>query len=1016
MFIHPVLVDTRPAYLDGRPAAHSLLLLPTARGPLVRTLLGPISALTQARPVVLATFEVTATYVAAIRSACPAALVLGSTRDLQEYIAEFDPSERLLLIDPTFYPEAGFDEALFTHLMAGDPGIAQHILALEAAPERTKEEVYEDADGRVRRIQRYYQPATWPFASGLVCSLVPIAALLRLAAPPFAALAELRRALATSGIPSHDVPLPSGIVDLRGEDGVLTLVQRMAPRRAIRRSPPRGSATVGTRPAPGAEIGARTSVAPTARLVGPVVLADDVQIDDGAVVIGPTLVGAGAHIGRGAVVAQCLVMPGASVAPGEAWRHRLVFPGQGATDPTGLRRAHVSRQASIVRPTADADRPLYPELKSAVERIVALLLLVAIAPLLAAIALAVKLTSPGPVLFGHLREGRGGRAFRCWKFRTMRVGADAAQRDLAAQQQLDGPQFKMAHDPRVTAAGRWLRPTSLDELPQLVNVMLGQMSFIGPRPSPFRENQICVPWRHGRLTVRPGITGLWQVCRHDREQGDFHQWIEYDLLYVRHMSLLVDLKILLATVRTLATRRPAALSRIIPTHDGPSGPTRTVRVGRAARSTAGRAARAVRAARRTVTQVGATLLAVVGAAITARSAHAQGLGPFDAQTASGWRLTTGVAQTWDSNVRFARPDGPSDFTTRTRAEGARLWRTPLTRVALVASGAVVRFQELRDLDRRAYDVSAQGTHTFSRRASGSLDYHTRSDLTNRSITVSGEGPLLAGLVAARTHEAIGGFAYRATRLVSTRAAARYQNVAFDLPTLAGGWLAAAGTGVSVRQSRATTLAADYEFRRSTTAGRAADAHQLFGTADHQLASRVSARLTVGVAATTAPQPGSLTVPTPLPGGVPATPARAGRNSLTGVGGGTLRYTSTRGLASLEYQRSVGQVFGRETATVLTSDVVALGIQRVLTTSVQVDAAARYAWSGSTSAGQRAIRSAETTASARYLLPAGLVLGVGAVWRRRDDLLAINSHGLTLGLGYAWSQLRSMPAPPQVDIR
>ena len=81
--------------------------------------------------------------------------------------------------------------------------------------------------------------------------------------------------------------------------------------------------------------------------------------------------------------------------------------------------------------------------------------------------------------------------------------------------------------------GRFLSATNLDEIPQLWNVLVGEMSLVGPRPSPFRENQVCVPWREGRLSVRPGITGLWQICRHDRHKGDFHQWIYYDLLYVR---------------------------------------------------------------------------------------------------------------------------------------------------------------------------------------------------------------------------------------------------------------------------------------------------------------------------------------------------------------------------------------------------------------------------------------------------------------------------------------------------
>ena len=177
--------------------------------------------------------------------------------------------------------------------------------------------------------------------------------------------------------------------------------------------------------------------------------------------------------------------------------------------------------------------------------------LIVLSPLLLAIAVLIKLTSRGPALFGHEREGRHGRVFRCWKFRTMVERAHVRQRALYRRSAVDGPQFKLPDDPRVTRVGRWLRTTNLDELPQLYNVLRGDMSLCGPRPSPFRENQICVPWRNARLSVRHGITGLWQVCRHERSAGDFHQWIHFDVLDVRHMSPWLDLRILAATVLTL---------------------------------------------------------------------------------------------------------------------------------------------------------------------------------------------------------------------------------------------------------------------------------------------------------------------------------------------------------------------------------------------------------------------------------------------------------------------------------
>jgi lipopolysaccharide/colanic/teichoic acid biosynthesis glycosyltransferase len=206
---------------------------------------------------------------------------------------------------------------------------------------------------------------------------------------------------------------------------------------------------------------------------------------------------------------------------------------------------------------------VYPLLKAGFDVTASAVALLLLSPLFLLIALLIRLESKGPVFYADRREGKGGRFFRCLKFRTMFVGADAQQRELMAKNQVDGPQFKIERDPRVTRIGRVLRKLSLDELPQLINVLFLKMSLVGPRPSPFRENQLCIPWRDGRLSVRPGITGLWQVCRHDRAQGDFHQWIQFDLLYVRHMSFLVDLKILAATVVTLAGQWPFPITWIV---------------------------------------------------------------------------------------------------------------------------------------------------------------------------------------------------------------------------------------------------------------------------------------------------------------------------------------------------------------------------------------------------------------------------------------------------------------------
>jgi len=307
----------------------------------------------------------------------------------------------------------------------------------------------------------------------------------------------------------------------------------------------------------------------TARLVGPVVVQDGACIEANATVVGPAVIGARARIGADALVVQCVVRSGVSVPPESTWRQQVLSEDD-RSDRDVAERADQPYDPFAAGPFgADAQqrpgrRRIYPTVKLVVESAIASLALMLLAPLLLLVAALIKLESSGPILFSDRREARGGRNFGCLKFRTMFQGAASMQRQLMAQNEMDGPQFKLDKDPRVTRVGRWIRPCSVDELPQLINVALGDMSLVGPRPSPFRENQTCIPWREGRLSVRPGITGLWQVCRHDRDKGDFHQWIHYDLLYVEHMSPMVDLKILAATILTLGGKWCVPLTWIIP--------------------------------------------------------------------------------------------------------------------------------------------------------------------------------------------------------------------------------------------------------------------------------------------------------------------------------------------------------------------------------------------------------------------------------------------------------------------
>ena len=172
-------------------------------------------------------------------------------------------------------------------------------------------------------------------------------------------------------------------------------------------------------------------------------------------------------------------------------------------------------------------------------------------PLYPLVMLAIWLEDGRPFFFGHLRETMGGREFRCWKFRSMRKDAEKIKQELKARNQADGPQFYIENDPRLTRVGKFLRKYNLDELPQFWNVLLGDMSVVGPRPSPYSENQFCPPWREARLSVRPGITGLWQVRRTRRAGSDFQEWIKYDIEYVETRTWWLDMKIIFKTFETI---------------------------------------------------------------------------------------------------------------------------------------------------------------------------------------------------------------------------------------------------------------------------------------------------------------------------------------------------------------------------------------------------------------------------------------------------------------------------------
>jgi lipopolysaccharide/colanic/teichoic acid biosynthesis glycosyltransferase len=304
------------------------------------------------------------------------------------------------------------------------------------------------------------------------------------------------------------------------------------------------------------------SIADSAVVRGPIVLGRNVRIEAAATVLGPCTIGDDAILQRGCLVRNAVIMPATCVpqfshigscivglsSPGAQSAKRR--PGQVPPSPP------VPTERSIAGLTEDAAAApasrCYRFLKRAVDVTIAVGVLLLFLPFFPIVALAIKVDSRGPVFFIGRRQTRGGRSFGCIKFRTMVPGAKKLEQQLRAQNKVDGLHIDIASDPRVTRLGSFLRRTNLDELPQLLNVLLGDMSLVGPRPSPDNENRLCPAWREARLSARAGITGLWQVCRSaDRGENDFQEWIYYDIEYVRHQSLWLDIRILLRTLGTV---------------------------------------------------------------------------------------------------------------------------------------------------------------------------------------------------------------------------------------------------------------------------------------------------------------------------------------------------------------------------------------------------------------------------------------------------------------------------------
>jgi lipopolysaccharide/colanic/teichoic acid biosynthesis glycosyltransferase len=295
------------------------------------------------------------------------------------------------------------------------------------------------------------------------------------------------------------------------------------------------------------------------KFINKVLLGKDVRIDKNVVVIGPAVISDNVRIEEGVVINASIIDSGVKVPRNQIINNRIIQKTNDSQICSAQNKSVSLRNYKFIDFSQDAlskyrhwPKISYAKLlKRFADIVTAVFVLILFAPLIPLIALAIKATSPGSVFYRDKRQGLHGKEFNCLKFRTMVTGADQIQEKLRFVSQVDGPQFKMVDDPRISVVGRFLRETYIDEIPQFFNVLLGQMSVVGPRPSPESENVYCPLWREARLSVRPGITGLWQISRTRQPMKDFQEWIRYDIEYVRNLSLKKDLWICWQTVRKL---------------------------------------------------------------------------------------------------------------------------------------------------------------------------------------------------------------------------------------------------------------------------------------------------------------------------------------------------------------------------------------------------------------------------------------------------------------------------------
>jgi len=317
-------------------------------------------------------------------------------------------------------------------------------------------------------------------------------------------------------------------------------------------------------------VGKDTIISSGTYLKGPIVLGNGCHIADRAQIIGPAVIGDGCKIAEDAIVREsilwrnvylekgarseyCIVAEGIKVLGRKRLRNLVAVDSLHIGDMNLIPRGHKltgveGKNLSQILISVISNR-FFNFMKRTADIVIGIASVLIFSPVLILIALAIKISSPGPVVYTQKRCGKHGKMFNMFKFRTMVARAEKMHNELIPQKDTDGPMFKMANDPRVTRLGKILRRTSLDELPQLFNVIKGEMSLVGPRPLIMEEMKFSPSWRSVRLRVKPGMTGLWQV--QGRSEAPFHDWIKYDVEYVMNQSLWMDIKTLLRTIKVV---------------------------------------------------------------------------------------------------------------------------------------------------------------------------------------------------------------------------------------------------------------------------------------------------------------------------------------------------------------------------------------------------------------------------------------------------------------------------------